>query len=105
MAKRINEEHFTEEVLEKDVPVLVDFYSDSCVACKKLSPTLSDIEEEYEGKLEIFKVNTGFDGNLAKIYEVQANPTLVIFHDGKALSRKVGAISYDEIAEWIDEVL
>ncbi|MBR1622510.1 MAG: thiol reductase thioredoxin, partial [Pseudobutyrivibrio sp.] len=66
MATRIYTDDFPEKVLNSDVPSVVDFYSDSCIACKKLAPTLCDIEEEYEGKLNVFKVNTGYDTKLVE---------------------------------------
>ena len=70
--------HFVyfEKVLKSDKPVIVDFYSDSCVACKKLAPVLGGIEDDYEDALNVYKVNTNFDAALAEKYEVTANPTL-----------------------------
>ena len=77
MAARISKADFDEKVLKSKLPVIVDFYSDSCVACKKLAPVLGDIEDDYEDKLHVYKVNTNFDGELADEYEVTANPTLL----------------------------
>ena len=65
MAARISKADFDEKVLKSKLPVIVDFYSDSCVACKKLAPVLGDIEDDYEDKLHVYKVNTNFDGELA----------------------------------------
>ena len=70
MAVRINKDDFEEKVLKSDLPVIVDFYSDSCIACKKLAPALGDVEDDYEGKLYVYKVNTNFDKELAKEYHV-----------------------------------
>lgn len=105
MAARIYANDFKEKVLDSANPVLVDFYSDSCVACKKLAPVLCELEEEYEGKINVFKVNTGFDAELATEYGIMANPTLVFFKDGKALEKVVGAKDFDELADWIDAKL
>ena len=69
MAARISKADFDEKVLKSKLPVIVDFYSDSCVACKKLAPVLGDIEDDYEDKLHVYKVNTNFDGELADEYE------------------------------------
>ena len=66
MAVRINKDDFEEKVLKSDLPVIVDFYSDSCIACKKLAPALGDVEDDYEGKLYVYKVNNNFDKELAK---------------------------------------
>jgi len=105
MAARIYSADFEEKVLKNQAPVLVDFYSDSCVACKKLAPTLCEIEEEYEGKLDVFKVNTGFDTDIAKEYGIMSNPTLILFKDGHVLEKVVGAKDYDDLAEWLDAKL
>ena len=76
MAVRVSKTDFEEKVLKEKLPVLVDFYSDSCVACKKLAPVLGNAEDDYEDKIKVYKVNTNFDVELAEQYEVQANPTL-----------------------------
>ena len=90
MAVRVSKADFEEKVLKEALPVLVDFYSDSCVACKKLAPVLGNAEDDYEDKIKVYKVNTNFDVELAEQYEVQSNPTLILFKDGQAKGRKVG---------------
>ncbi len=105
MAARIYTNDFQEKVLDSEIPSLVDFYSDSCVACKKLAPTLCEVEEDYEGKVNVFKVNTGYDTKLVEDSGIQSNPTLIFFKDGKALDKKIGAKDYDEITDWIDSLI
>ena len=105
MAVRIYTDDFSAKVLESNVPVVVDFYSDSCITCKKLAPTLCDIEDEYEGKLNVFKVNTNYDTKLVEEYEIKANPTLILFKDGKAVGKQVGPRDYDDLVDWIEEYI
>ena len=105
MTARIYTNDFKEKVLDSGLPSLVDFYSDSCVACKKLAPTLCEVEEDYEGKVNVFKVNTGYDTKLVEDYGIQSNPTLIFCKDGKALDKKIGAKDYDEITDWIDSLI
>ena len=105
MATRIYTDDFESKVLESDVPVVVDFYSDSCITCKKLAPTLCDIDEEYEGKLNVFKVNTNYDTKLVEEYEIKANPTLILFKEGKAVGKQVGPREYDELVEWLEDYI
>lgn len=105
MAVRISEADFDSKVLDADEPVIVEFYSDSCVACKKLSPVLGDAEDKYSGRVLIYKVNSGFDAELAERYEVKANPTLLAFKDGEVKRRSVGAISEQELDKLIEAVL
>ena len=102
MAARIYANDFKEKVLDSQIPVLVDFYSDSCVVCKKLAPVLCELEEDYEGKLNIFKVNTNYDAELAKEFNVLSNPTLVLFKGGKDVDKQIGAKDYDDLSDWID---
>lgn len=101
MAVRVTKDDFEEKVLNSSIPVLVDFYSDSCVACKKLAPVLGDLEDNYEGKLLVFKVNTNFDTQLSEQYGIMSNPTLILFKDGEKKAKKVGALSLDELESWI----
>ena len=103
MAARVYTDDFTDKVINNELPVVVDFYSDSCIACKKLAPTLCDIEDEYEGKLVVFKVNTAFDTKLVEEYEIKSNPTLILFKDGKPVEKRVGPSDYDELVDWIEE--
>lgn len=90
MAERITSADFDEKVLNAEIPVLVDFYSDTCVPCRMLSPVLSQIETELDGKLHIYKVNVGYEQELVDKYEVQASPTLIFFRDGEEVSRLRG---------------
>lgn len=105
MAERINQSNFQEKVLESTGIVLVDFYSDSCVPCKKLAPALGELEDTYEEKLKVYKVNTGFDAELAGEYGVQGTPTLLLFQNGQVAERKVGAMSQDALFDWVETYL
>lgn len=105
MAVRVSKGDFEEKVLKEALPVLVDFYSDSCVACKKLAPVLGNAEDEYEDKIRVYKVNTNFDGDLAETYGVLSNPTLILFKEGQEHSRKVGVLKPAELNSWIEEYI
>lgn len=104
MAARISKADFDEKVLKSKLPVIVDFYSIH-VYCKKLAPVLGDIEDDYEDKLHVYKVNTNFDGELADEYEVTANPTLLFVKDAEVLDRKVGAQKPADLKAWVEELL
>ena len=105
MAARISKDSFEQEVLKSELPVIVDFYSDSCIPCKQLSPILGDIEDEYEDKLKVFKVNVNFDEALAEEYEVLASPTLVFFRDGQEVDRIRGLVKKTELSEHVEALL
>ena len=87
MPQRVSANDFEKEVLSADKAVLADFYSDSCVPCKRLSPVLSEIEEKYSDRLKIVKININFDTELAEKYSVQAAPTLIFLKNGREEQR------------------
>lgn len=99
MAIRVNSESFEEEVLKAELPVLADFYSDSCVPCKRLSPVLSQLEQERSESLKLVKININFDSELAEKFEVQAAPTLIYFKNGEEIARLRGAVKKADIEE------
>ena len=103
MAVRIAKDDFEEKVLKSPIPVIVDFYSDSCVACKMLAPVLGGIEDDYEDRIQVYKVNTNFDQELAQQYGIMSNPTLILFKDGEAADRKVGAQTADVLKTWVED--
>ena len=97
MALRINAENFEEKVLKADRPVLVDFYSDTCIPCKQMAGILGDIEDENEDAIYIYKVNVNYDKDLAARYKVMAAPTVIAFVNGEEKGRIVGLKEPEEI--------
>lgn len=100
MAERLSKENF-EEAVKGAETVLVDFYSDSCVPCKKLNPVLGDLEDEHEGKVKVYKVNVNFDSELAEKFSVLSTPTLILFKNGTEADRKNGFQSIDALEDWL----
>ena len=105
MAARVSKADFDDKVLGSSLPVLVDFYSDSCVPCKRMSPVVGDVEDEREGSLSVYKVNINFDTELAESYDVQSVPTLLLFDKGSEKARQSGAVRKPQLVEWIEENL
>ena len=97
MALRINAENFEEKVLKADRPVLVDFYSDTCIPCKQMAGILGDIEDENEEVIYIYKVNVNYDKDLAARYKVMSVPTVIAFVNGEEKGRTVGLKEPEEI--------
>lgn len=100
MSIRVEEATFEQEVVQAEGLVLAEFYSDSCVPCKRMSPVLSALESE-EG-LDVVKVNIGYDRDLAQRYDVTATPTLALFKDGQLADKVVGAKKKDELKAFVD---
>lgn len=105
MAARLSKENFDEAIRSAEVPVLVDFYSDSCIPCKQLSPVLGDVEEDYEGRLLLYKVNINFDTELAERFQVMSAPTLLLFRNGEVKGEKRGLQKKAELEAWIESFL
>ena len=105
MAARVSKENFEAEVLQASTPVLVEFYSDSCIPCKQMSPNLGDIEDDYEDRLKVVKVNANFDGELAEQYSVMVSPTILFFKDGKEAERVRGLIKKPELEEIVKKYI
>ena len=103
MTLRINAENFEEKVLKADKPVLVDFYSDSCIPCKQMAGILGDIEDENEDDIYIHKVNVNYDKELAEKYKVMSAPTVICFVNGEAKGKTVGLKEQEEIEELFEE--
>ena len=101
---KITEQNFEQEVLQSDVPVLVDFYADWCMPCKMFAPTLEALAEEWDGKLKVVKVNVDEATPLAQKYRVMSIPTLKLFTgDAEPRATFVGAMSMEEMEEWLSE--
>ena len=90
MVKKVSQSTFDREVLDANVPVLVDFYSDSCAPCRKMAPQLNKLHSEAKGRYKVVKVDTQSDNDLANEYRVTSLPTLIVFTRGRATKRLVG---------------
>lgn len=101
MAKRVNKQSFGTEVLNVGEPVLVEFYSDGCLGCKQFSPVLGEMEEAYESRMKIVKVNAAFSEDLKEEYGIEVYPTILIFNGGKEAERLTGLVCRDVLEDVI----
>ena len=94
-------DNFETEVLNAEKPVLVDFWATWCGPCKMLAPTVSEIADEYEGKVKVCKLDVDQAMDIAMSYGVASIPTLILFKDGEIVKKSVGVVSKTEIeAMW-----
>lgn len=94
--------NFSEEVLNSDKKVLVDFYAEWCGPCKMIRPILEDIAENNDA-VKIASVNVESEDELAEKYNISSIPCLVLFEGGEEISRNVGLMSKDDIKRMIGE--
>lgn len=101
----INEDNFEKEVLQSDLPVMVDFYADWCVPCKMMAPVVEALAEEYEGKCKVGKCDVETSMELSTEYKVSSIPTIIIFKNGVIAARFNGGVSKKELINKIEQVL
>ena len=99
---KITAANFENEVLNSDKPVLLDFYADWCGPCKMLAPVVHEIAEENAGTLKVGKVNVDEQMELAMRFQVSSIPMLVVFKDGKDITKSVGYRPKSEIAAMVE---
>lgn len=102
---KITNDNFKSEVLESDIPVLLDFWAEWCSPCRMLSPVVEEVAAEREGKIKVGKVNVDEEILLANEFGVSSIPTVVILKGGKSVAKTVGYMPKAELDAFIDGAL
>ena len=95
----ITKDNFTKEVLESDVPVLVDFWATWCGPCRMIAPFVEEIAKEYEGKVKVCKINVDDEGELAVKFGIMSIPTVMVIKEGKVVNTAVGYRSKEQLVD------
>lgn len=93
---------FEAEVLQSDLPTLVDYWAEWCGPCKMIAPILDEIAEEYKGRVKVTKLNIDENADTPPKYGIRGIPTLMLFKDGNVEATKVGALSKSQLIAFLD---
>ncbi len=105
LIKKITDSSFEADVLKSDKPVLVDFWAEWCGPCKQIAPILETVASEYDGKLQICKLDVDANTASAQKFGIRGIPTLILFKNGVSIAQKVGGVSKPQLISFIDSNL
>ncbi len=101
----ITDDNFQQEVLDSDIPVMVDFWADWCQPCKMIAPVVQQIADEYEGRIKIGKLDVDENGRTSTALGIRGIPALLIFNEGKPVDQIIGAVPKSIIQKKLNETL
>ncbi len=100
---QVNGDNFEDQVLQSEVPVLVDFWATWCGPCRQVAPVLEELADEFEGKVRIAKLDVDESQQLAMDFQVSSIPTFILFKDGQVAGRMMGALSKPAFQDFITQ--
>jgi thioredoxin 1 len=101
----LNESNFNQVISETTIPILVDFWAEWCGPCKMIGPVVEEIASEFEGKVQVAKLDVDENQNTASNYKVVSIPTLILFKEGKEMERSIGYKNKDELRRLLNKYL
>lgn len=99
----LSDDSFEQDVLQSDLPVLVDYWAEWCGPCKMIAPLLEEVAGEYAGRIKVAKLNIDENGQTPPKYGIRGIPTLMLFKNGEVEATKVGALSKSQLAAFLDQ--
>ena len=103
--KHVSDASFEQDVLKSESPVLVDYWAEWCGPCKMIAPILEEVSRDYEGRLQVAKLNVDENQAVPAKFGIRGIPTLMLFKNGAQVATKVGALSKSQLTLFLDSHL
>jgi thioredoxin 1 len=100
--RHVTDDSFEPEVLQSEVPVLVDYWAEWCGPCKSIAPILEAVAEEYDGRVKVAKINVDENQQVPAKFGIRGIPTLMLFKNGSVEATRVGALSKSQLTAFLD---
>ncbi len=100
-----SDDNFDKEVLQSDVPVVVDFWAEWCGPCRMIAPVLKQLAQEYKDKIKIAKIDVDKEGELAEKYNIVSIPTILVFNKGEVVKQQIGAVPRPILEKMIKDLV
>ena len=101
----LNEQSWKDEVMNSELPVVVDFWAEWCAPCRMMAPILEEISKEYEGRIKVGKLNVDENSTVAGEYRIMGIPTFLFFRSGKLVDKVVGVVTQKALQDKIETVI
>ena len=101
----VSDNSFDQDVLKSDVHVLVDYWAEWCGPCKMIAPIRDEVSRDYDGRVQVAKLNVDDNQEVAAKYGIRGIPTLMLFKQGEVVATKVGALSKSQLTQFLDSHL
>ena len=105
LIKHTTDASFDSDVLKSDKPVLVDYWAEWCGPCKMIAPILDEVSKDYDGRLQVAKMNVDENRDVPAKFGIRGIPTLMVFKNGQLAATKVGAMTKAQLSQFIDQQL
>ena len=100
--EHVTDDSFEPQVLQSEVPVLVDYWAEWCGPCKQIAPILDEVAKEYQGRLKVAKINVDENRQVPARFGIRGIPTLMLFRNGNVEDTRVGALSKSQLTAFLD---